>query len=406
VTEASEPAGAGVNSEARDPRRWLALALVSSALLLGMSEWFTATAVGPDLQQRWQLTSGQVSLLTTLVQLGFVAGTATSALLNLADVLRDRWFFASASIAAALANLGLLVVEGFLAAGVLRFLTGFALAGVYPPAMKMISTWFRSGRGLAIGTVVGALTVGKATPYLLKAMGGIGATPVVVGASVGGVLAALMIAVLYREGPYLFVRRPFAWSRIAEVIRHRPTRLATFGYVGHMWELYAMWALVPAFLAATFATRGWGGADALGFAVIAAGGIGAVVAGRWADLWGREEIAAGAMVISAACALLTGFLGTAPGWIIAAVVLVWGVSVVADSAQFSALVTEVAPSHVVGTALTFQTMVGFAVTAVSIELASRLSATAGWGAAFALLAVGPIGGIIAMARLKMLRSAS
>lgn len=385
------------------PARWGALALVSIALLLGMAEWFTATAVGPALQVRWGLGEGQLSLLTTMVQLGFVAGTLVAAVLNLADVLPIRAYFAVASLLAAAANAALLTVDGFVAGAFLRFLTGFALAGVYPPAMKMISTWFLGGRGLAIGTVVGALTVGKAAPYAIKAVGGVGEVPVILGASLGGVAGGLLVLFAYRDGPFAFARRPFDWGRVAEVVRDRPTRLATLGYVGHMWELYAMWSLVPAFLAVTFETRGWPGADAVGFAVIAVGGVGAVLAGRWADRFGRARVASIAMAVSAACAATVGFLDGAAAPLLIGLVLVWGFAVVADSAQFSALVTEVAPSHAVGTALTLQTTVGFAVTAISIEAATRIAAGPGWGWAFLLLAAGPIAGIVAMARFARRR---
>src|SRR6056297_1324791 len=200
------------------PGRWVALALLSVAVLLGMAEWFTATAVGPALQARWGLTVGQVSLLTTLVQVGFVAGTLVAAVLNLADVLPIRLYFAGASILAAAANAGLLVAGDFATGAALRFMTGFSLAGVYPPAMKMCATWFRVGRGLAIGTVVGALTIGKAAPYLIKAVGGVGEAPVIVGASTGGVVAALLVLAFYRDGPYEFALRPFDWGRVGEVV--------------------------------------------------------------------------------------------------------------------------------------------------------------------------------------------
>jgi MFS family permease len=397
-----------VNADENAPARgrWTALALLSFALLLGMAEWFTATAVGPALQLRWDLSSGQVSLLTTLVQIGFVAGTLVAAVLNLADVLPIRIYFAAASLLAAAANAGLLVVDGFAAAAALRFTTGFALAGVYPPAMKMCSTWFLRGRGLAIGAVVGALTVGKAAPWLIRAMGGVGEAPVILGASAGGVSGALLVLLFYRDGPHAFARRPFDWGRVGEIVRDRPTRLATLGYVGHMWELYAMWSLTPAFVAATFAARGWEGADAVGFGVIAVGGLGAVLAGWLADRLGRARVASGAMVVSGACATVVGFLGHAPAPVLVGLVLIWGFSVVADSAQFSALVTEVAPSHAVGTALTFQTMVGFAVTAVAIEVATRVSETLGWGPAFLLLALGPLFGIEAMRRFTRARRAA
>jgi len=210
-----------------DPSRWRALALVSLAVLLGMSVWFTASAVAPELERRWDLSSSQVGWLTTLVQLGFVGGTILAAVTNLADVISSRLYFSTSAVLAAAANALLVGVPSYEGALALRFLTGFFLAGVYPPAMKMIATWFRSARGLAIGTVVGALTVGKATPYLLKLLGGAPVSAVVWGASGGAVLGGLLVAVAYREGPHSFTRAPFSWGLVAEVVRHRPTRLAT-----------------------------------------------------------------------------------------------------------------------------------------------------------------------------------
>ena len=389
--------------------RWAVLALVSAALLLGMSGWFAATAVSSELQARWSLSGAQVTGLTVLVQWGFVAGTALAALLNLADLFPSRRFFAGSSLLAALATLALVVTPNFTAAALTRFLTGFFLAGVYPPAMKMISTWFRSARGLAIGTVVGALTVGKAAPYLIRAAGGVTLEAVAVGTALCGGAAAALILLLYRDGPHAFPTRPFAWTRVGELLRHRPTMLATGGYLGHMWELYAMWTLIPAFFAAALAGRAdaslaWLSADLLGFLVIAAGGAGAVAAGRWADQFGRERVAAWAMWISGACALSVGWLGAAPLGLLVPLALVWGFSVVADSAQFSALVTEVAPAHAVGTALTLQTALGFGLTGISIGLARWVVDVAGWGPGLALLAVGPGAGIAAMARLRTLRA--
>lgn len=393
----------------QDPRRWRALALVSGALLLGMSSWFAATAVGGELGARWDLDPSQVAWLTTVVQIGFVVGTATSALLNLADIWPSGRFFAASALAAGVANAGLLVAPGPGTALVLRFLVGFFFAGVYPPAMKMIATWFRSARGFAIGSVVGALTVGKAAPYLLRAVGGPGLEIVVVGTSAGAVLASALVLTGYRDGPYPFARRPFAWSRVGIVLRHRQTMLATGGYLGHMWELYAGWLLVTPYFYAFFERRGWAAADpwsALwGFLVIAAGGVGAITAGAWADRWGRERVASGALFVSGAGSLALGWLLDAPLWVVGPLALVWGAAIVADSAQFSALVTEVGPRDSVGTALTLQTMLGFALTGVSMQLAVRLVEAVGWGVAMSVLALGPVAGIVAMRRLARARGA-
>jgi MFS family permease len=385
------------------------LALLAAAELLGMSLWFTASAVSPQLSDLWGLTPGEAGWLTTAVQLGFVAGTAVAAVLNLADLLPARTYVAGCAAVATIANAALLITGGYVPALVLRFFTGFFLAGVYPPAMKMVATWFRSARGLAIGTIVGALTIGKALPYLVGAVAHTDYRFVVLTASGGALVAALLVAAGYREGPEPFERRTFSWGLVGSVLRHRETRLAIGGYLGHMWELYAMWTLIALFLldhftatgvAATAASR-WSGIGA--FAAIAAGGVGAVIAGIWADQLGRERITIWAMAVSGTCALVSGWLLGSSSLLIAVIALIWGFSVVADSAQFSAIVTEVAPRHAVGTALTLQTSLGFFLTAISIAATIEVKEQFGWGSAFAMLAIGPLTGIWQMKILERAR---
>jgi len=376
------------------------LALLSSAMLLSLSAWMTATAVAPEFQARWSLSPGQVGLLTTTVQFGFVVGTAVAAVLNLADTVRSRVLFAGSAALAALANATLLIAPGYATALVARFLTGAFLAGVYPPGMKMVSTWFRSARGLAIGTVVGALTVGKALPYLLKAAGDTNLTAVIGGASAAGVFASLLIALTYHDGPYSFPSRPFQWSLVGRILRHRETMLATGGYLGHMWELYAMWTWAPTFLA--FAAAGQVSSttiDLVAFGTIAAGGLGCVWGGLAADRVGRERVVNLAMAISGVCCVLVGFTVGAPFFAVALLTWVWGFFVVADSAQFSAIVTEVAPPDSVGTALMLQTSLGFLLTMVTIQAIPALVDVVNWRWAFAFLAFGPVAGIMSIRRL-------
>jgi MFS family permease len=375
-----------------------------------MSVWFTASATSTQLRSVWSLTESQAGWLTTTVQLGFVAGTALAAILNLADVIPSRRYFAVSAVLAAAANASLLAAPTYAPAIASRFLTGVFLAGVYPPAMKMIATWFLDARGLAIGTIVGALTVGKALPFLVSALEGLDYRPVVFTASAGALLAALLVGAFYRDGPYPFDRRPFSWELVGAVVANRETRLAVGGYLGHMWELYAMWSLISLFFIDFFALRGAMPmeaavvAAALGFAVIAVGGLGAVLAGAWADRLGRERITIWSMAVSGACALVMGWLLRAPLWIVLPLGLIWGFAIVADSAQFSAIVTEVAPRHAVGTALTLQISAGFLLTAFSIWLAVGVSARFGWGPAFSMLGAGPALGIWAMVILKRTRN--
>ncbi len=395
----------------RSLRPWTTLILVGLAELLGMSLWFAATAISTELQTFWDLDSTQGALLTTFVQIGFVAGTAFTAVLNLADVLPARWYFAASASLGAAVNAALLIAPGFKSALALRFATGFLLAGVYPPAMKMVATWFRRARGLAIGVVVGALTIGMAVPYLIRTLGGASFQAVILVSSLCALLGAMIVGVGYRDGPNRFEQRPFSWSLAGVVFRHPQTRLVTAGYLGHSWEIYAMWTWVPAFLAAS--TRAHGAelpdviriTDVLSFCSIAAGGLGCLWGGWAADRVGRERVVNSAMAASGLCSLIVGFLFGLNPWVVGALTSIWGFFVVADSAQFSALVTEVAPPHAVGTALTLQTSLGFLLTVVTIQLVPLIQAMTGWRWAFAFLALGPAVGIAAIRRLAAGRSA-
>ncbi|MEO5509231.1 MAG: MFS transporter, partial [Longimicrobiales bacterium] len=261
---------------------------------------------------------------------------------------------------------------------------------------------------LAIGTIVGALTLGKALPYLLNALPSFDYRLVILSASAAAVVGAALVAIAYRDGPFPFPRRPFSWGLVPVVLAHRETRLAIAGYLGHMWELYAMWSLIALYFFDFFTRHGEGARAAsssgfAAFAVIAVGAIGCVTAGRWADVVGRERVTIYAMGLSGTCALIMGHLLGSSLWLMGIVALVWGFSIVADSAQFSALVTETSPPHAVGTALTLQTSIGFLLTAISIPVTAAVARTVGWSAAFSLLAVGPALGIVAMLRLHARR---
>ncbi|MEO5567696.1 MAG: MFS transporter, partial [Gemmatimonadaceae bacterium] len=325
-----------------DPRRWRMLAVLAFAELLGMSLWFGASAVAGELGARWSLDTSQIGWLTSIVQLGFVVGTALAAILNLADIMPARWYFAGAAVAGAAANTGLLYVDTFAGALVMRFATGLFLAGVYPPAMKMAATWFRARRGLAIGTVVGALVIGKSTPYLIHAIPAATSTSVVLIASAGALASALLIATMYFDGPYAFAARPFSFGLVGAVWASREWRLATGGYLGHMFELYSFWTWIAAFAAASLAVSGDANAalvSVVAFLGIAAGGVGSIWGGFAADRRSREWLVTVALIGSGTCAVLSPLVFGQGSFPLIALTLVWGFFVVADSAQFSALVT-------------------------------------------------------------------
>ena len=386
---------------------WKMLGVVSFAQFLGMTLWFSATAVTPLLIDHFNIAPGHAAWLTMAVQGGFVAGTLLSAISNIADILNARVLMFIGSLVGACANASVLVAPNGVAVIALRFVTGMSLALVYPPAMKIAAGWFRDGRGFALGLLIGALTLGKAFPYLLTALFGNEWREPMLLASALAISGGTLVILIVRDGPYVAPTAPFDPHAIRRVLASRGARLATLGYLGHMWELYAMWTWVAVFATASFAASGVASAARAGsiaaFVAIGSGAVGCALAGYVADRIGRARVAMWAMIVSAACSALTvAVYGRSPVLLYALIVL-WGFSVVADSAQFSALVSEHAPRDHVGTALTLQTCVGFLLTMVTIELLPRVAAASSWQWASLLLVPGPVLGAYAMLRLMARR---
>jgi MFS family permease len=376
------------------------LALLAAAELLGMTAWFSATAASPALVAEFGLDTGGASWLTMAVQAGFVAGTLVSALTNLPDIVNPRYLFAGGCAAAAVANALVTRADTGTTAIALRLVTGAALACVYPPGLKIAAGWFAHRRALALGVVVGALTAGKAMPHLLQALfGGAGWRAPVLIASALTIVAGVLVVTLVRDGPHVASTAPFDPHAVRRLFANRGARQATFAYLGHMWELYAMWTWIAAFGAASLAAAGSPdsvrGGSLLAFVAIASGTVGCVVAGYLGDRLGKARVAAAAMGLSAACCALTPVAFGAPAATLLALVAVWGFAVVADSAQFSALVAEHSRDYV-GTALTIQICLGFLLTAVTIRLMPEIAAAVGWKWTFLALIPGPLAGIWAL----------
>ncbi len=370
-----------------------------------MALWFSASAVVPVLTLEYGLDGFSQALFTSTVQAGFVAGSLVSALLGLPDRMDPRRLFLAASFLGAAANFAILALDPA-SPGVagLRFVTGIAMAGIYPVGMKLAATWADRDMGLMVGILVGALTLGAAAPHLFNAFGGVDWRLTLVLASASAAVGGTVILAA-GTGPNAGAAPPFEPGYVLEIWRNPAIRLANLGYLGHMWELYAMWAWVGVFLHTSFALTLPAGAAAFWaklatFATVGIGAVGCLAGGHFADRLGRTTVTMLAMAVSGAVAATVGNLFGGDPVLLTALCLLWGVAVVADSAQFSAAVAELSPPDRVGTMLTVQTCLGFTLTLATIHLMPVMVETLDWGRAFMVLAIGPALGVVAMARLR------
>ena len=388
---------------------WRVLFLLSLAELLAMSLWFTGTAVLPQVTSIWHSDLALGSWLTIAVQIGFAVGAVTFALFNVPDIFSPIKVFTIAAILASSANAAFAwAAADPLTAILLRGATGFFLAGVYPVGMKIIAGWFQKGRGLALGIMIGALTVGSAVPHAANSIGGIPWRGVVLLGSAQALLGALIVAFAVHQGPFATPQSRLDISQVWEIVRNRKLRLANLGYLGHMWELYGMWAWIAVIVAAS---SGWPRVrfEAWAAVAIGIGIVGCVWAGAASDrlqhsadslrIAQRAKVTIAAMAVSATCCVVAALVFHRPALLVA-VSIVWGIAVIADSAQFSAIISEVAEKSYIGTALTLQTALGFLLTAFAIRAAAAIAARFGWQWALASLAVGPLLGIWAMNGLR------
>ena len=372
--------------------------VVSLGVLLATSTWFSGTAAARVLAQAWALTPSEAARLTSATQWGFILGTLIYAATNLADRFDARRVFCASAIAGAVFNLGFawLSHDQWTALG-FRLATGVTLAGVYPVGMKLIAGWFRSGLGWRLGIMVGALTLGTAFPYGVVALElALDWRALASIASVAACVGGLLVLLGCDEAPQAKTRAKLDLRVIGRIFAHQPFRATALGYFGHMWELYALWSLVGLWLEARGSLSGvpW-----LAFATVAMGALGCVGGGLISRWIGEQRVAALALAGSGLACLASGFVFSLGAGVVIAFVLVWGLLVVADSPQFSALAARHAPREYVGTALTIQNGLGFLLTTVSIQLLPRLAEAIGWRWSMTMLAIGPLLGLIATSRV-------
>ena len=361
----------------------------------------------PALRQAWALSEAQAAWLTMAVQGGFITGTFLYAVLNLSDVFNARQVFCASAVLGALFNAAFaFAADGLPLALVLRFLTGFTLAGVYPVAMKIVASWFSAGLGWRLGVLVGALTLGTSTPYLLRALGAGGDWRLLTGgASLAALAGGALVLGGVADGPRLPARAPFDPHALVRVFGPADFRLNAFGYFGHMWELYAFWSLLPFYLASRWrpAPGPFDGVALVAFLTVGIGGLGCVLGGWISRRVGERRVALTCLIASACCCALSPLAFRLPVPALVAFLLFWGVVVVADSPQFSALAARYCPPAYTGTAFTVQNGVGFAITLFSIQLLPLVAARVGWRWTFLSLLPGPVLGALAMVRLGAVR---
>ena len=381
----------------------IVLPIIIIAQLFCTSLWFAGNSVINDLITTFNLSSGALGHITTAVQFGFIVGTLLFAILTIVDRFSPSKVFLVSAIVAAVCNALLLLHSNSLTTILLlRFGTGFFLAGIYPVGMKIAADHYREGLGKSLGFLVGALVLGTAFPHLLKDITNeLKWEYVLVITSLLALVGGLLLLLFVPNGPYRKPSQKTSFSSCFKVFKNREFRSASFGYFGHMWELYAFWAFVPLMLKtySTIHPHVNFNIPLLSFFIIGVGGIACVSGGYISQILGTKRTASIALLLSCICCVVSPFffmIGIESLFI--AFLLFWGMVVVADSPLFSTLVAQNAPSEIKGTALTIVNSIGFSITIISIQLLSILTGKTDSYTIYMLLAIGPVLGLIALKR--------
>ncbi|MHA1987577.1 MAG: MFS transporter [Promethearchaeota archaeon] len=393
-----------MNTKLTKKSKPLILAIVSISLLFTVTVWFSANAITPQLKNLWNLNEADLALLSTILIIGFVIGGFIYSVFNLPDIFKTPLFFSFNAFLAALVNYLAVFSPNFIIFISFRFITGFFLAGVYPTSMKLISSWYKRNRGFAIGILLGALTSGSGLPYIFNLTGLPNWRILLSISSLLALFGSILIFIFIKEGPHLVKGAKFKFSNIKVLFSKKSIRYANYAYFGHMWELYAFWVWIPAFLKEVHIQTN-PGIDftfyfSLGtFLVFISGAFGNIIGGKVADKIGRTKFNILMSAISGVSSLIIGFFLN--NYILALIIaVIWGLTIVPDSPQYSAMISELSDPAYIGTSLAIQTAIGFAISNITIWLLPIIVELIGWTFGFSFLVIGPIFGIISLEKLR------
>ena len=379
--------------------------ILSTSLLFTFTVWFSANVIIRQIETLWALEKSDLALLSMILIFGFVAGGLLFGIFNLSDIIKTEYFYSINGLFAAIMNFLAIFSPNFSLFLTFRFFTGFFIAGVYPTAMKLMSSWFKENRGFTVGILLGALALGSGSPYIFNIIGKVPNWRVLLSiSSCLAVVGSFVVFFFLIEGPHISKGAKFKFSNLIKAWSKKSVRLTNYAYFGHQWEIYAFWVWIPVYLTSVFnnvhpTEDPTAIISLVTFLIFVAGAIGNVIGGRIADKIGKRKFNIIMLVISGSSSILIGLFSMN---LLFSTILafIWGFTIVPDSAQYSALISEFTDQQLVGTALTMQTTIGFVITAIPIQILPYFTDLVTWSFGFTFLAIGPIVGLISLLLLK------